>query len=222
MSICVKNNMADLLLTGLELFDLRLPEHTLRRQQQFLDELLRWNRQVNLTSIRNRDEALEKHLLDSLLLLKCLPHSGRLLDMGSGGGLPGIPLAIARPELNVVTIDSVGKKIRFQKHIRRLLALDNLQPMHARLEDLVAKGERFEDITARALSSFGDLISWAAPLQRVGDRLLAMKGPEGADELTAYLSGSDEKYYELAGLHKYQLPVSGSERQLVILNRSSD
>ena len=86
----------------------------------YLDELLRWNKKINLTSIRNKDSALEKHLLDSLTLLKHVKRGESFLDVGSGGGLPGIPVAIADRTLQLVSVDSVGKKINFQKHTNRL------------------------------------------------------------------------------------------------------
>ena len=210
--------MADLLSEGLGGLSIDLSSNVVAREEQFIDELLRWNSRVNLTSIRERDEALEKHLLDSLVLLKYLPTHGLLLDMGSGGGLPGIPLAIACPELQVVSVDSVGKKISFQKHVRRLLGLDNLQPINARLE--VFADKTFDFVTARALSSFSSLTKWAAPLQKEGGQLLVMKGPEGAAELQEYLSSDNFGHYAVKDTVSYNLPFSGSERQIIILTRN--
>ena len=211
--------MVDGLDLWLRKFSIELPADKLKKEELFLDELLRWNQRINLTSITDRTEALEKHLLDSLVLLKYLPAKGCLLDMGSGGGLPGIPLAIACPELTVVSVDSVGKKINFQKHIKRLLSLANLQARHQRIEDL---GEEnfFDVVTARALSNLGSLVAWAAPRQKEGGQLLLMKGPEGPAELDSYLSIKG-KEYRLDGVHCYQLPKSGSERQLISLIKTS-
>lgn len=212
--------MVDQLTAALVKFKIQLPEGVAEQELQFLDELLRWNKQVNLTSIRDRGEALEKHLLDSLVLLNYLPASGRLLDMGSGGGLPGIPLAIARPGLQVVSVDSVGKKINFQKHIKRFLSLENLLPIHSRLES-IDPGEPFDFVVARALSGFSTLVKLSAPLLRTGGQLLVMKGPEGEAELEAFLASDSGVLYRLADLHKYQLPNSRSERQLILLTRMS-
>lgn len=212
--------MASILALSLKRFGLELSQETIEREERFLDELLHWNRQINLTSIRDRDEALEKHLLDSLLLLNYLPAVGSLLDMGSGGGLPGIPLAIARPGLQVVSVDSVGKKINFQKHIKRLLSLQNLQPLHLRLED-IDKEEVFDFVVARALSNFQALIRFSAPLQEEGDQLLVMKGSEGSAELDAYMACDVEGLYCVDERFKYQLPISRAERQVIILTRTS-
>ena len=210
--------MAESLVSGLAKFKIDLPANIIERELLFLDELLRWNQRVNLTSIRNRNEGLEKHLLDSLVLLGYLPESGRMLDMGSGGGFPGIPLAIARPDLRVVSVDSVGKKIQFQKHIKRLLALGNLQPTHSRLEDL-EPSKPFDFVVARALSDFPALVRFSAPLLQTEGKLLVMKGPEGRNELNTYLATDDENKFKVEGIHEYQLPESLSERLLVVLTR---
>lgn len=187
---------------------------------QFLDELLRWNKRINLTSIRNRDDALEKHLLDSLVLLGCLPLSGRLLDMGSGGGLPGIPLAISRPGLQVVSVDGVGKKINFQKHIKRLLALANFQPVHSRLEE-VGDLDPFDFVTARALSDFSTLMRLSAPLLKKGGEFLVMKGPEGEAELEECIKNGDSDLFQVKAIRRYRLPFSCSERQLIVLTKKN-
>ncbi|NOY12738.1 MAG: 16S rRNA (guanine(527)-N(7))-methyltransferase RsmG [Deltaproteobacteria bacterium] len=216
--------MADSFSRKIERFGLGLPAATITRLELFLDELLRWNRRVNLTSICNRDEALEKHLLDSLALLHYQPLVGRLLDMGSGGGLPGIPLAIACSDLQVTSVDSVGKKINFQKHIKRLLSLSNLEPVHARLEALEAvllNLESYDFAVARALTSFEKLTVFAAPWLREGGKLLVMKGPEGETELKAYQTDSDRKFYHIDTVHHYRLPLSNSARQLIILSRTA-
>lgn len=210
--------MVDSLSAGLKKIEIDLSAQVIAQEELFLDELLRWNARVNLTSIRDRNEALEKHLLDSLVLLKYVPRYGNLLDMGSGGGLPGIPLAIACPGLQIVSVDSVGKKISFQKHIKRLLRLENLQPVHARLENI--SGKDFEVVTARALSSFSSLARWAAPLQKEKGVLLVMKGPEGTAELEEYLA-NDFDQYKVGDVFAYQLPFSGSERQIITLVRTS-
>ena len=120
---------------GVGSLNLDLPPSVLKRQLELLEELLRWNRQINLTSIVQPQRALSLHLLDSLALLKYLPSAGSLLDMGSGAGFPGLPLAIANPGLRIVSVDSVGKKILFQKHIKRHFSLENFLPIHCRLEE---------------------------------------------------------------------------------------
>ncbi len=182
----------------------------------FLDELLRWNQRINLTAIRDRQEALEKHLIDSLLLLPELK-PGSLLDMGSGAGLPGIPLAMVLPELLVTSVDSVGKKINFQKHIKRKFKLNNFRPLHGRLEELsrlIPAGERFDQVVARAFSSFAQITTLAKPWLAEAGQILIMKGPEGAAEWDEFSRLPQAELYAIKQQKTYRLPVSKAERQL--------
>ncbi|SHJ50478.1 16S rRNA m(7)G-527 methyltransferase [Malonomonas rubra DSM 5091] len=191
----------------------------LEKQVCFLQEMLRWNKRINLTAITDPAEALEKHLIDSLLLLKFIEKKGRMLDMGSGGGLPGIPLAIALAEMEVVSVDSVGKKINFQKHVRRILELENLLPVCSRLEKINAAAD-FDFVIARALSNFSDLLRWAKPVLRNNGLLYIMKGPEGPSELDAFLGKESAEGFAFKQQHNYFLPQSKAERQLYVLQKS--
>lgn len=207
---------------GLAHLNLPLSENIIQKELDFLDELLRWNQRVNLTSIRNRDEAIEKHLLDSLLLLPHLDDAKKIIDMGSGGGLPGIPLAISDTNLKVISVDSVGKKINFQKHIKRLLQLDNLTVLQSRIEDLTQTAleeEKYDLVVSRAFSSLDTSIRYAAPWLKAGGRLVAMKGPEGREELRAAEQTIEQQNFTDPLVFSYLLPFSSAERQLVILKK---
>lgn len=185
-------------------------------------ELLRWNRTHNLTAITAPHEIREKHLADSLTLLPLLADARRLLDLGSGAGFPALPLKIARPDLAVVSVDAVGKKIAFQRHAARTLGLGGFTAVHGRAEDLPGNplcAEGFDVVTARALGSLPLLAMLAGPYLAPGGRLIAMKGAEGEAELAA-------AQVELAALglactarHHLRLPVSGAERCLLVLER---
>ena len=214
--------MSERFVEGLSRLELQLSEKIIEKEIQFLDELLRWNQRINLTSIRNHDEAVEKHLLDSLLLLLHLDGSELVMDMGSGGGLPGIPLAIALASLQVVSIDSVGKKINFQKHIKRLLQLDNLTLVQSRVEDLEQTDldrEKYDLIVNRAFSSLVTSLCCAAPWLKSGGRLLVMKGPEGRDELLAAGEAIESLGFSDPEVFTYILPFSRAERQLIVLKK---
>jgi 16S rRNA (guanine527-N7)-methyltransferase len=143
-----------------------------------------------------------------------------MMDMGSGGGLPGIPLAIAVPSLGVVSIDSVGKKINFQKHIKRLLNLKNFTALQCRLEDLKPENlgqKKYDLVVSRAFSSLETSIRSGTPWLQSGGRLIAMKGPEGQDEIRGVKKLIKE--YQLTDplVFSYLLPYSRAERQLIIL-----
>jgi 16S rRNA (guanine527-N7)-methyltransferase len=199
-----------------------LPEAALQKLLAFLDELHRWNRQINLTAITGRQDAIEKHLLDSLTVLPLLRGDEELLDLGSGAGLPGIPLKLASPQLSIWSVDAVQKKISFQKQVVRLLSLSGFHPTHARVESLAQDDAwlgRFDVVVARAVASLPTLAGWGLPLLRPSGRLIAMKGPEGEAELA-----SVEKELRLSGaqctdLRRLRLPVSGAERLLLVFTR---
>ncbi len=204
---------------GLQGLGLVLAEAIINKELLFIEELLRWNKKINLTSIRELDEAIEKHLLDSLVLLDHIGSATTMLDIGSGGGLPSIPLAIATPALQVSSVDSVGKKINFQKHIKRLLQLNNLSPLHMRIEDLDIEGDKektFDLVVSRAFSSISTFLACATPRVRAGGRLIAMKGPEGESEVMAAKQVIDDHGYAEPRMVDYCLPFTSAKRQLLI------
>jgi 16S rRNA (guanine527-N7)-methyltransferase len=184
-------------------------------------ELLRWNSKRNLTAITNPVELYEKHLVDSLLILSLLPASGALLDIGSGAGFPALPLKIARPELLVVSLDSVAKKIAFQRHAARGLGLRGFEAVHARAEDFAGEVERrgaFDVITARALTSLEGFVTLASPFVAPGGCLLAMKGIDAGEELRQCQSELIDAGWSVES-RELRLPLSGAKRFQIVLRR---
>lgn len=169
--------------------------------------LQKWNKVYNLTAIRNAEEMVRLHLLDSLSVLPHI-HGKNLLDVGSGGGLPGIVLAIVKPELQVTTIDTVQKKAIFMRQVKGELALDNLHVVHGRVEDY-QPDEKFETIISRAFSELALFISLTRHLIAPHGRWLAMKGQLLQDELAKM----DKKPNKIIPLKVYGLDA---ERHLII------
>lgn len=186
----------------------------------FLDELLRWNQSINLTAITNREDALVKHLVDALTLLPYLRGDETLLDMGSGGGLPGLPLKIVMAGLNLTSIDAVAKKISFQKHVIRTFALSGAVARHGRLEELGQELDlagHFELVVARAFASLPDCVRLARPFLQPGGRLIAMKGPEGEKEVLAAEKIFTDAGFSLQRIDHFNLPGDNGARTLIIL-----
>ena len=147
----------------------------------YLALLEKWNRAFNLTAIRDPEEMVARQLLDSLSILPYL-EGPSILDVGTGPGLPGIPLAIARPDLRFVLLDANGKKTRFVRQASAELGLSNVEAIRCRIE-AYRPGERFNSVTARAFTTLPRMISLAEPLIAPGGRLLAMKGKLPQDEI---------------------------------------
>jgi len=180
---------------------------------KFLLLLERWNRTYNLTALRDPEQMLRRHLLESLALLPWL-HGSKLLDMGSGAGLPGIPLAIARPGLDFRLIESVGKKVRFMNHVVRSLELTNVTVEQQRLEDLPPLREA-DILTARGLAGLGQICRWAEPLLAPGGSILCLKGPAIDQELDE-VAGA----FTVSSLESLAIPGLPASSHLVIIQRS--
>ena len=152
-----------------------------------------------------------------------LKDATRLLDLGSGAGFPALPLKLVCPALEVVSVDAVGKKIAFQRHVARTLRLTGFSAVHGRAEDLPGTplcAAGFDVVTARALGSLPLLARLAAPCLVPGGRLIAMKGAEGAVELAAAQAELAALGYTCSAVHSLRLPVSAAERSLIVLERS--
>jgi len=153
---------------------------------RYVELLLDANRRMNLTRIKDRDEAMTRHIADSLTLLSHLPAGKfRFADVGSGGGVPGIPVAIARPDVTVVLIESTKKKAAFLRDAVRELGVSNVTVDDRRAEDVGGSEmrESFDVVVARAVATMDWLAEWCLPLAKPGGKFLAMKGPKVADEL---------------------------------------
>ncbi|MDT8410514.1 MAG: 16S rRNA (guanine(527)-N(7))-methyltransferase RsmG [Wenzhouxiangellaceae bacterium] len=161
------------LAAGLDALEQSLAPDRRQAMLDYLHELVRWSRAYNLTAVTEPLEMVDRHLIDSLSI-RPFVQADRVLDVGTGAGLPGVPLAIAEPGRHFMLIDSNGKKVRFLRHIQRTLSLDNIEPVHARLEQL-APAPGACDVIARALAPLPRLVDWLAPWLARGGRLLAMK-----------------------------------------------
>ena len=172
---------------AMELLAMELTEDQAQKLSRFADLLIKWNESYNLTSITSPKDVLDLHLVDSLALAKCsgdlLDGSKTVLDVGSGGGLPAIPLAIVRPELEITMVDAVQKKTIFQRQAVSMLRLKNIKAEHTRVEQI--KDRTFDVITSRAFASLSDMIHLTEHLLAPGGVWLAMKGKFPQEEVDA-------------------------------------
>lgn len=180
----------------------------------YLALLARWNRTYNLTAIREPGEMVAKHLLDSLAMHPYMAGIETLADLGAGAGLPGIPLAIARPALQVTLVESNGKKARFLREAVRQLGLRNARVVEARIEEFDAPGQ-FDAITARALATLPLILELGGHLPKPDGKLLAMKGAYPAEEIAGLPAG-----WRLERVQPLTVPGLDAERHLVVVTRA--
>jgi 16S rRNA (guanine527-N7)-methyltransferase len=180
----------------------------------YLDLLQRWNRAYNLTAVRDPREMVVRHLLDSLAMHPFVA-DGTLADLGTGPGLPGIPLAIAKPGLRVTLVESNGKKARFLREAVRTLGLANAEVAESRIEALDCPGA-FDAITARALATLPQILALGGHLLQADGRLLAMKGARPDDEIAALPPG-----WRLESVQPLTVPGLAAERHLVTVAKTA-
>lgn len=181
-----------------------------RQLLDYLEQLQRWNRAYNLTSIEDPEQMVIRHILDSLAVAPWV--QGRVLDVGSGAGLPGIPLAIMDTELDMTLLDSTAKKVRFLDHTIRTLKLINVEAVHARVEDYHSLAP-FDVVISRAISSLADFAGMTRHLLGPRSRLLAMKGKRPEEEVTS-LPG----WIMVEAIEKLAVPGLHEDRHLVIMS----
>jgi len=175
--------------------------------------LERWNRKVNLTAVRDRDAMVTVHILDSLAARPLL-HGTTVLDIGTGAGFPGLPLAIVEPDRRFVLLDSINKKIQFVQHAAAVLGLTNVEAVKARAEDY-APGYRFDTVIARAVASLPQLLELAGHHVGEGGVFIALKGRYPAEELRQVPGGWDYTIEELS------VPgLDAGSRHAVLLRRA--
>lgn len=200
---------------GLSELKLDLPAEIQSRLLEFRDLLVRWNRVYNLTSVRDPEEMIARHLLDSLSVL---PHliGSRCLDVGTGAGLPGIPLALAAPDRYFTLLDSQAKRTRFLRQAVVELSIENVEIAQSRVEDFRPE-ILYDTVLARAFAKTSEFIRLAGPHCAIAGQLLAMKGALDEDEIAQV-----EAPWQAIDVQRLQVPGLPGERHLVRIQRSVD
>lgn len=217
----------DLIIDGARSFDIELDYDQTEKFAIHARELIRWNKTFNLTAVTDPVEVALKHFLDSLSAIPHIPPDADLLDIGSGGGFPGLPLKICLPTLSATLIDASRKKANFLKHVIRTLKLSNVAARHIRAEDLAAEGlsaHRFDVIISRAFSSLNHLLTRALPLLAEDGTVIALKGDVDQDELEslqgrgtgkARINMKTDQY--AVRVEKFRLPYIHAVRSIILI-----
>nr|WP_233610558.1 16S rRNA (guanine(527)-N(7))-methyltransferase RsmG [Citrobacter sp. FDAARGOS_156] len=189
-----------------------LTDHQKNQLIAYVDMLHKWNKAYNLTSVRDPNEMLVRHILDSIVVA---PHlqGERFIDVGTGPGLPGIPLSIVRPEAHFTLLDSLGKRVRFLRQVQHELKLDNITPVQSRVEEFPSEPP-FDGVISRAFASLNDMLSWCHHLPGQNGRFYALKGQLPEDEIATLPAA-----FSVESVVKLRVPQLDGERHLVFINK---
>ena len=208
-----REDLAQTLADGAQTLQLDLSGAQQGQLLDYLALLSKWNSVYNLTAVRDPVQMVTQHVLDSLAAVPAYADAHNVLDVGAGGGLPGMVLALARPDMRVSLIDPVHKKTAFLTQAKGELGLANVTVHTGRVEQLQVS-QKFDVITSRAFAELNDFVNWSGPLLEQGGRFIAMKGVMPKDEIARLPAG-----WKVTAVQPLQVPGLDAERHLVFIER---
>ena len=188
----------------------------------YMNLLLEWNEKINLTAITEEKEVIVKHFVDSLTIAKYIPEGASLVDVGTGAGFPGIPLKIIREDLKITLLDSLQKRINFLDVVIKELNLENIDTIHARVEEFGKNSkyrESFEVATSRAVANLSTLTEYLLPLVKVGGIAVCMKGSSIEEELETSKKAINVLGGKVSNVFEFDLPKTDIKRNVVIVDK---
>ena len=202
--------------------NIMLNDKQINQYYKYMNLLLEWNEKINLTAITKQDEIILKHFVDSMTVLKYLDNYKSIIDVGTGAGFPGIPIAIMNEEKEITLMDSLNKRIKFLEDVKENLSLKNITTIHSRAEDLgqnKENREKYDVAVSRAVANLTTLVEYLLPFVRVGGICICMKGQDVKEEIE-----SSKRAIELLGgkiklVEDFYLPDSDMKRNIVVIEK---
>ena len=211
-----RSEQVENLLEGCQRLGIVINTQQQARLLKHIELLTKWNTRLNLTAIKSENDMISHHILDSLAIHRHVI-GNNLLDIGSGGGFPGLPLSIVKPNLAVTLLDSRGKRIEFLRYAVAAMRLENVSLVKSRIENYQPP-EKFATLTARAFSSLAELVRLSQANLIDGTRLLALKGRFPAKEITALTNELSDSGYSRLMVKKLEVPFLAAQRHLIIID----
>ena len=187
----------------------------------YMQELLEWNKKINLTAIEDENEIILKHFIDSLTVQKYIKNAQNIIDVGTGAGFRGIPLAIVNEKSNIVLLDSLNKRINFLNNVIQKLELSNVKAIHGRAEDLakiVQHREKYDIVISRAVAPFNILLEYMLPFNKVNSYTIAMKG-SNIEEVDISNNALKKLGGKIEKIEKINLPNTDIKRNIIIVRK---
>jgi 16S rRNA (guanine527-N7)-methyltransferase len=216
-------NLQTMLIRGAEELGITLSKEHIDNFSIYLNELKIWSKKINLTGLKKDEDIITNHFLDSLSILKYIKNGSTLLDIGTGAGFPGVPIAIVCPSCFITVLDSAGKKILFVRNIIRSLELQNVRAVAGRAEDKEndLKRKSYDFVVTRAVSDIKSVIELSSPYLNENGRVIVMRGEKGGAELEAMSVDLENLEFSVDKIDVFCLPFSGQKRVNIIFKRNS-
>ena len=214
--------MREILINGANAMNIDLSEDQIDTLTAYARELVSWNEKINLTAITDSEGIATKHFLDSLTALQTGRVKGRVIDVGTGAGFPGLVLKIAKPEIELTLLDSLNKRVNFLKEVSESLGLSGVEFIHARAEDggrdRALRGQ-FDTVVSRAVANLAVLSEWCLPFLKRGGYFLALKGPLADEELKNARRAIKILGGEVEDVFEAQIPFTDLKHKIIIIKK---
>lgn len=190
---------------------------------KYMNLLIEWNEKINLTAIIEPEEIILKHFIDSITILKEIKDGSKLVDVGTGAGFPGIPLAIMNPTLKITLVDSLNKRLIFLQEVIKALNLENVEIVHSRAEEFgqnMKYREKFDVATSRAVANLSTLSEYLIPLVKIGGKIISMKASGAKQEINEAKNAINILGGKIIKIEEFNLPQSDIGRTIVIIEKN--
>lgn len=201
--------------------DIEITKSQVEKFYIYMIQLLEWNKKINLTAIEDQDEIILKHFIDSLTIEKYIKNAKNIIDIGTGAGFPGIPIAIMNNNINITLLDSLNKRIKFLDNIIQKLELNNVIAIHGRAEDIAKLEEyreKFDIVTSRAVAPFNILLEYMLPFNKVNGKSISMKG-SNIEEIENSSKALNELGGKIESIEKINLPNTEVQSNIIIIKK---
>lgn len=220
------DEMIETLKKGAESLDISLGEQAISRFTTFTNELVEWNKVINLTAIKEPNDIALKHFVDSIAVFKYanIQNGAKIADVGCGAGFPGIPMKIVRNDIKLTCIDSLNKRVKFMEQLVQKIELTDCECVHIRAEEAGAKSEfreKYDFAMARAVAQLRVLAEYCVPLLKVGGAFISMKGADAKEEVNEAKNAVKLLGAEIEQVYEYKLPLTDMARTIIIIRKTS-